>query len=148
MSTRKRLTRRYKWCKVLKWVLLILSVAAAICPAIFVAVKVAPSFPKAEIGEMLASYALFILALGLIFIIRGLEKRYAHKLPWATTALVWSWVLYLMIHAVSKIIIQAEQIGLALAVGVSVAFVLSLGVELCESIVRSTEEEYKHFVKK
>jgi uncharacterized membrane protein YagU involved in acid resistance len=131
---------------VLKWVLLILSVAVAIVPAIFVAVRVSPTFPKVTIGEGITTCAFFTLALGLIFIIRGLEKRYAHKLPWATTALIWSWALYLIIRALGKIIAQSEQISLALAVGISVSFVLSLGSELCKTIEHNTEEEYKRFV--
>ena len=139
----KKLERRYKRCKVLKGVLLIVSVVVAVAPAVFVAVRVAPSFPKAKIGEGLATFAIFILAAGLIFVIRGLKKRYASKLPWATTTLLWSWVLFFLIYSLQSVISQARQISLALAIGVSVAFVLSLGSELCATLEKAAEDEYK-----
>ena len=141
----KRLDRRYKCCRVLRRVLLIASCIVAIAPAIFVAVRVAPSFPRVKLVDGIATFAIFILAVGLIFIIRGLEKRYAHKLPWATSALFWSWVLYFMIHSLSRVISQSVQISLALAIGVSVAFVLSLGAELCLAIEKTAEEEYRRY---
>lgn len=142
-ATLKRLDRRYKACKILKWLLLVMSIICAVCPAVVVAFKIAPSVPKVKPSVGIASFALFILAIGLIFVIRGLEKRYAHKLPWATTALLWAWVLYCFLFAMEKVIAQSVQISLALAIGASVAFVLSLGSELCRVIEKNAEEEYK-----
>lgn len=138
-----KLDKREKLYKVLKWALLILSIAVSVAPAIFVALRVAPSFPKVKTGVAIATFAAFIIALGLIFVVRGLEKRYAHNLPWATTALVWSWVLYLVIFSLKRIIVPAEQISLALAIGVSVSFVLSLASDLCGVLAKSAADEYK-----
>lgn len=146
MENRERLTilnRRYKTYKVLKHVLLIISIAVAIIPAIWVAFKVAPSLPRVKPAAMVASFALFILAIGLILIIRGLEKRYAHSLPWAMSTLLGAWALYCFLYAIEKVIVQGVQVALALAVGASVAFVLSLGSELCRVLERSAREEYE-----
>lgn len=138
-----KLDKREKLYKVLKWALLILSIAVSVTPAIFVALRVAPSFPKVKTGVAIATFAAFIIALGLIFVVRGLEKRYAHNLPWATTTLIWSWVLYLVIFSLKRIIVPAEQISLALAIGVSVSFVLSLASDLCGVLASSAAEDYK-----
>lgn len=146
MENRERLTilnRRYKTYKALKRVLLILSIAAAIIPAVCVAFKVAPSLPRVKPAIGVAYIALFILAIGLILIIRGLEKRYGRSLPWATSTLLWAWALYCFLYAIEKIIAQGILVALALAMGASAAFVLSLGSELCRVLERSAREEYE-----
>ena len=139
----KGLDRRYKVCKVMKWVTLILSVACAILPAVIVAIRVAPSMPKVGVWQGISGCAMFVLALGLLFILRGLGKKYGHKLPWATTALIWGWVLYLIITSIKKVISQMETISLALAIGISVGFVLSIASELFAVLETGAEEEYK-----
>ena len=139
----KKLDKKYKTCKVLKWMLLVMSITCAICPALVVAFKVAPSIPRVEFRTGIATSAAFLLAIGLIFVIWGLEKRFGHKLPWATTTLLRSWVLYFAIFSLKKVIVQSEQISLALAIGASVAFVLSFGSELCKTLEKNAEEEYK-----
>ncbi len=141
-KTLKKFERQYKVCKVLKWILLIVSIISAVCPAIVVAFKIAPSFPRVSPQVGISGFAAVIVVIGLIFVLRGLEKRYAHKLPWATSALLWSWILYFSIYALKKIIVQSEQISLALSIGVSVAFVLSLGSELCRALEKTAREEY------
>lgn len=138
-----KLDRRYKCCKVLKWLLFAISLATAFLPAVFVAFKVAPSMPKVTPAVGLAGVGMFILAIGLLFIIGGLNKRYGHKLPWATLTVLLSWVLYCFLYAMQRIIVQSVQISLALAAGSSVAFVLSLGSELCGVLEKAAEEEYK-----
>ena len=143
MEKLAKLDRRYKCYKVLKWVLGIVSIAVAVIPAICVAVTVAPSIPRVPISVGITGAAAFVLGVGLIFIIRGLEKRYAHKLPWATSALLWTWVLYCLIFSLGKVIVQIEQVSLALALGVSAAFVLSLGSELCRVLAAATKDEYE-----
>lgn len=139
----KKLDKKYKCCKVLKWVLLILSLIVAVAPAVFVAFKVAPYVPTVSFRVGLSCVALFVLAIGLIFIIRGLNTRYGHKLPWATTPLVWCWILYLLLFSLEKVITQARQISLALAVGSSIAFVLVLASEIFRVTEGLTKEEYE-----
>lgn len=139
---RTRMNRKYKTYKVIKWASLICSIISAILPAVLVAIKVAPSFPHVSVGVGVASVGAFVLALGLIFIIRGLEKRYGKHLPWATTTVLWSWVLWGMIFATQKVIAQAAQISLALAIGASVAFVLSLVSDLFKVLEKTIKEEY------
>lgn len=139
----KKLDKKYKVCKVLKWVLLILSLIVAVAPAVFAAYKVAPYVPKVSFSVGLSGVAVFVLAIGLIFIIHGLKARYGHKLPWATAPLIWSWILYLLFFSLEKIITQAKQISLALAVGASVAFVLVLASEIFRVTEELTKEEYE-----
>lgn len=138
-----KLDRRYKTYKVLKWVLFVFSIGVAVVPAVWVAFKVAPSVPRIGIKVGVAGIAMFVLALGLIFIMRGLDKRYGRSLPWATTALLWSWILYCMLFSLGKVIRQAEQVSLALAIGVSAAFVLGMASELFRVLEQAVKEDYE-----
>lgn len=138
-----RLDRRFKVCKLLKWFLGISSVLLAIVPPVWVAFRVAPSIPKTNVWVGISGFAAFILAIGLLFIIRGLHKRYGQKLPWATTYLLGSWVMWAFITALKRVVEQAGQISLALSIGASAAFVLSLGSECFRVLEKNAEEEYK-----
>lgn len=139
----KRLDKRYKSCKVLKWLFGILSIPFAILPPVCVAFRVAPAIPKTSVWVGVTGFAAFLLAIGLLFVIRGLNRRYGQKLPWATTCTLGSWTMWAFVTAVEKIIEQAGQIALALALGSSVAFILSLGSECFRVMERNAEEEYK-----
>lgn len=139
----KRLDKRYKSCKVLKWVLGVTSILFAILPPIYVAFKVAPAIPKTNVWAGVTGFAAFLLAIGLLFIIRGLNRRYGQKLPWATTYVLGSWTMWAFIVALERVIDQAGQISLALALGSSVAFILSLGSECFRVMEKTAEEEYK-----
>ena len=138
-----RLDRRFKVCKLFKWILGIASVAFSVIPPLWVAFKVAPSIPKTTVWIGVSGAAAFVLAVGLILLIRGLNKRYGHNLPWATSFVLWSWVLYGLLHSLGKVIVQAEQVSLALAMGASAAFVLSLGSECFRVIEKNSSEEYR-----
>ena len=139
----KRLDKRYKTCKVLKWIFGILSIPFAIVHPVCVAFRVAPTIPKTSVWVGVTGVAAFLLAIGLLFVIRGLNRRYGQKLPWATTCTLGSWTMWAFVTAVEKIIEQAGQIALALALGSSVAFILSLGSECFRVMERNAEEEYK-----
>ena len=139
----KRLDKRYKSCKVLKWLFGILSIPFAIVPPVCVAFRVAPAIPKTSVWVGVTGAAAFLLAIGLLFVIRGLNRRYGQKLPWATTCTLGSWTMWAFVTAFEKIIEQAGQIALALALGSSVAFILSLGSECFRVMERNAEEEYK-----
>ena len=139
----KRLDKRYKSCKILKWLFGILSIPFAIVPPVCVAFRVAPAIPKTSVWVGVTGVAAFLLAIGLLFVIRGLNRRYGQKLPWATTCTLGSWTMWAFVTAVEKIIEQAGQIALALALGSSVAFILSLGSECFRVMERNAEEEYK-----
>ena len=139
----KRLDKRYKSCKVLKWLFEILSIPFAIVPPVCVAFRVAPAIPKTSVWVGVTGFAAFLLAIGLLFVIRGLNRRYGQKLPWATTCTLGSWTMWAFVTAFEKIIEQAGQIALALALGSSVAFILSLGSECFRVMERNAEEEYK-----
>ena len=139
----KRLDKRYKSCKVFKWLFGILSIPFAIVPPVCVAFRVAPAIPKTSVWVGVTGVAAFLLAIGLLFVIRGLNRRYGQKLPWATTCTLGSWTMWAFVTAVEKIIEQAGQIALALALGSSVAFILSLGSECFRVMERNAEEEYK-----
>lgn len=139
----KRLDKRYKSCKVMKWLFGILSIPFAIVPPVCVAFRVAPAIPKTSVWLGVTGAAAFLLAIGLLFVIRGLNRRYGQKLPWATTCTLGSWTMWAFVTAFEKIIEQAGQIALALALGSSVAFILSLGSECFRVMERNAEEEYK-----
>ena len=139
----KRLDKRYKSCKILKWIFGILSIPFAIVPPVCVAFRVAPAIPKTSVWVGVTGAVAFLLAIGLLFVIRGLNRRYGQKLPWATTCTLGSWTMWAFVTAVEKIIEQAGQIALALALGSSVAFILSLGSECFRVMERNAEEEYK-----
>ena len=139
----KRLDKRYKSCKVMKWLFGILSIPFAIVPPVCVAFRVAPAIPKTSVWVGVTGAAAFLLAIGLLFVIRGLNRRYGQKLPWATTCTLGSWTMWAFVTAFEKIIEQTGQIALALALGSSVAFILSLGSECFRVMERNAEEEYK-----
>lgn len=139
----KRLDKRYKSCKVLKWIFGILSIPFAIVPPVCVAFRVAPAIPKTSVWVGVTGAAAFLLAIGLLFVIRGLNRRYGQKLPWATTCVLGSWVLWAFVVAIKRVIEQAGQISLALALGSSAAFILSLGSECFRVMEKNAEEEYK-----
>ena len=142
MEKLKALDRRYKVCKALKWVLGIASILVATVPPICVAFRVAPAIPKTSVWVGVTGVAAFILAIGLLFIIRGLNRRYGQKLPWATTYALGSWTVWAFVVALEKVIEQAGQVSLALAFGSSGAFILSLGSECFRVMEKTAEEEY------
>ena len=107
MEKLKALDRRYKVCKALKWVLGIASILVAIVPPVCVAFRVAPAIPKTSVWVGVTGFAAFLLAIGLLFVIRGLNRRYGQKLPWATTCTLGSWTMWAFVTAVEKIIEQA-----------------------------------------
>ena len=140
----KRLDRKYKWCRWLQWITLVFSVIISIAPGATVAIKVARVLKddtKAKWG--LAGFAVFILLIAVLIVLRALDKKFAHKLPWALQAMIWMWVMTIIIYALQKIIVQAAQISLALAIGTSAAFVLSLASEIFKTTADGDLLEYK-----
>lgn len=139
----KRLNRAYKTYKVLKWVFLIVSIAVALCPAIVTAIRVAPYVPKPAPYVSIASFAAVIIAIGIGLVLGGLIRRYGHKLPWAIWGLCGSWIMYLVLYSLGKVIKQAEQVSLALAIGMSIAAVLAITSDLFAAFEKQCEEEFK-----
>ena len=144
MRLLKSLNAKYKWCRWLQWITLVLSVMVSVTPGTTVAIKVARVLKEdAKAKWSLAGFAIFILCVAVLIVLRALDKKFAHKLPWALQAALWMWVMTIVIYALQKIIVQAAQISLALAIGTSAAFVLSLVSDVFKVIADGLKEEYK-----
>ena len=138
-----RLTRQYKRYKLLWLGCLVLSVASAIVPGVVAAIKVAPALKDSSSRWGLAGYAVVIIAIAAIIIWRALSKKYAPKLPWALSAVIWMWALTGVLFALQKIIDEAVYISFVFALGTSGALVLSSLADLFALLSKQTAEEIK-----
>lgn len=136
------LEKRYKRLRWSQWILLVLSVIVSILPAVVVALKVAARFESAESGWRLAGFAIVVLGVGALFIMRGLLRKFQDKLPWALSATVGSWILALLLLSLQNIVEDAFFISLALAIGCSVALIMGSISDLCKVQADSIQEEY------
>lgn len=140
METLKRKRKAYK---ALRWVFMIASIALAITPAIVVAFRVAPYIPKVRPIVGVASFASVIICIGILCIFGGLLRKYGKNLPWALGGLCVSWVLYFLIVAIKRVISQAEQVSMALAIGMSCAVVLSITSDVFAVLAKNCDEEFE-----
>lgn len=145
MSNRKELTdleKKYKRLRWTQWILFILSIITAITPAVIVAVRVAPRFESTESRWGLAGFAVVIISIGAILMLWGLIMKYRDKLPWLLLPTVISWLLFLLIWSIRKIADDAFFIALALAIGCSVAIIMSMISDFCKASADGIQQEY------
>ena len=138
-----RLTRLRRRYKLLKWLCLISSLISATVPGVAAAIKVAPSLKDTGSRWGLAGYALVIVGIAALIIWRALSKKYASKLPWALSAMIWMWALAGVLFALKKIIEEAALISFVFAIGASVAFVLSSLTDLFKMLEKQVSEDLK-----
>ena len=138
-----RLTRQFRRYKLLWLACLILSVVSAIAPGVVAAIKVAPALKDSGSKWGLAGYAVVIICIAALVVWRALSKKYASKLPWALSAMIWMWALTAVLFALQKIIDEALLITFVFAIGASVAVVLSCLTDLFGALAKQTGEELK-----
>jgi hypothetical protein len=137
--------KRYKRLRWAQHVLFWISILTATVPAVVVALNTGLVFQEAsnEEGEWrLAGFAIFVLAIGALLMLKGLRDKFRDKMPWSVTAAVGSWVMTGFIYAIHKIVEDALWISLALAIGCTVASVLSAISDLCKTQADAMESEY------
>lgn len=137
------LEKKYKRARWAQWILFALSVISALGPAIVVTIKVGMRYKSAESGWSLAGFSIVILGIGVAFILRGLLRKFAEKIPWTTGAMIGSWILVLLLWSLKAIIQDALYIALALAIGSSVAIILATISDFYEVHADGLEAEYK-----
>jgi Na+/melibiose symporter-like transporter len=115
----------------------------ATVPGAVAAIKVAPSLKDTGSKWGLAGYALVIVGIAALIIWRALSKKYASKLPWALSAMIWMWALAGVLFALKKIIEEAALISFVFAIGASVAFVLSSLTDLFKMLEKQVSEDLK-----
>lgn len=145
MSKKKELTdleKKYKRLRWTQWILFILSIITAITPAVIVAVRVAPRFESTESRWGLAGFAVVIISIGAILMLWGLIMKYRDKLPWLLLPTVISWLLFLLIWSIRKIADDAFFIALALAIGCSVAIIMSMISDFYKASADGIQQEY------
>jgi hypothetical protein len=137
--------KRYKGLRWAQHILFWVSVLAATVPALVVALTTGLVFTEAhnEDGKWhLAGFAIFVLAIGALLMLKGLRDKFRDKMPWSVTAAVGSWVMTGFIYAIHKIVEDALWISLALAIGCTVASVLSAISDLCKTQADAMQQEY------
>jgi hypothetical protein len=137
--------KRYKGLRWAQHILFWVSLLCALVPAVVVACATGLVFEEAhnEDGKWhLAGFAIFVLAVGALLMLKGLRDKFKDKMPWAVTAAVGSWVMTGFIFAIYKIVEDALFISLALAIGCTVAVVLSSISDFCKAQADGMEQEY------
>lgn len=137
-----KLEKRYKRCKLMQWVAFVLSIVFAVAPGFVTAFRVAPAVKGVGPAVGLAGYAAFLVALGVLIVLNSLGKAFAHKLPWALSAMACSWILAFLLICLKDLIAQAVAISVAFALGCSAAFVLSSASVLFKAIAEMTRDEF------
>ncbi len=144
----KELTKLEKKYKRLRWTQHILfwaSLISALLPAITVALNTGLVYDieQNDAGKWrLAGFATIVLSVGIILVLKGLSEKIRDKMPWAITAAVGSWIMTGFIFAISKIVEDALFISFVLAVGCTVAVVLSSISDLCRARADAMQQEY------
>jgi Na+/melibiose symporter-like transporter len=136
-----RLTRIYKRYKLCEWACFAASIMSAALPGVAEAIKVAKVLNTSEAKWGLAGYAVIIICIAGIIIWRSLGKKFAHKLPWALSAAVWTWAITGAIFALKGIIDNALLITFMFAIGATVAFVLSCLSDLFKTLAAHAKED-------
>lgn len=137
--------KRYKRLRWAHYILFRVSILTAIVPAVVVAFNTGLIFHEArnEDGKWrLAGFAIFIVVIVVLLMIKGLRDKLKDKMPWSVAAAVGSWIMTGFIFIVYKIIEDALWLSLALAIGCTVATVLSAISDLCETQADAMESEY------
>lgn len=140
-----RLEKRYKSLRWAQYILFFLSLAAAVVPATVAVFKtgLVYSVSENEGGKWsLAVYAIFVVSVGVILMAKGLMSKFKDKLPWATTAVIGTWIMTAFISAIRAIVEDALFISLMLAIGCTVAAVLSGISDLCKAQADVMRDEY------
>lgn len=137
--------KRYKGLRWAQHILFWCSIIVAVVPAIVTALVTGLVFTEAHNVDGhwgLAGFAIFVLAVGAILMLKGLRDKFKDKMPWSLTAAIGSWIMTGFIWAIYKIVEDALFISLALAIGCSVAAVLSSVSDYCKARADAMEGEY------
>ena len=140
-----RLERRYKSLRWAQYILFFLSLAVAVVPATVAVIKTGLVYTVSENSGghwSLAGYAVFVVSIGAALMVKGLIAKFKDKLPWATTAVVGTWIMTAFIAAIKAIVEDALFISLTLAIGCTVAAVLSSISDLCKAQADAMRDEY------
>ena len=140
-----KLEKRYKSLRWSQYILFFLSIIVAVVPATVAVFKtgLVYSVSENEGGKWsLAGYAVFVVSIGVILMAKGLMSKFKDKLPWATSAVIGTWIMTGFISAIRAIVEDALFISLALAIGCSVAAVLSGISDLCKTQADVMRDEY------
>lgn len=140
-----RLEKRYKSLRWAQYILFFLSIMAAVAPATVAVFKTGLVYTVAENDGgtwSLSFYAIFIIAVGVLLMGKGLISKYKDKLPWATSAVIGTWIMTGFISAIRAIVEDALFISLMLSIGCSVAAVLSGISDLCKAQADVLRDEY------
>ena len=138
-----RLTRLHRRYKLLWLSCLVSSILSATVPGIVAAFKVAPALKDSGSRWGLAGYAVVVLCIAGIIVWRALSKKYANKLPWALSAVIWAWALAGTLFLLRNVIDEALLITFVFATGATVAFVLSCLTDMFEAMAAQVREELK-----
>lgn len=147
-APKRELTRLEKKYKGLRWAqhsLFWLSIISAVVPCAVAVLKTGLIYSVAENESgkwSLAGYAVFVVAVGVILMAKGLMSKFKDKLPWATTAVIGTWIMVGFIAAIRKIVEDALFISLALAIGCTVAVLLSGISDFCKVQADTLRDEY------
>ena len=83
-----------------------------------------------------------MVAVGAVLMLKGLRDKFRDKLPWATSAVIGTWIMTGFIAVIKTIVEDALIISLTLAIGCTVAAVLSSISDLCRAQADSLKDEY------
>lgn len=146
MKNKKELTRLEKRYKSLRWaqhILFWVSVAVAVVPAFVAILKVGLVYKESSGARWgLAGYSVFVIAVGVILMAKGLMNKFKDKLPWATAAVIGTWIMTGFISAIKTIVEDALIISFVLAIGCTAAAVLSAISDLCRAQADALRDEY------
>lgn len=140
-----KLEKRYKSLRWAQYILFFLSLAVALVPATVAVIKTGIVYTAAENNGghwSLAGYAVFVVSVGVVLMAKGFMGKFKDKLPWATTAVVGTWIMTAFIAAIKAIVEDALFISLTLAIGCTVAAVLSSISDLCKAQADAMRDEY------
>lgn len=139
-----RLEKRYKRLRWAQHILFWLSIIAAVAPVTITALEVGLIYKTDGSGEgfALAGYAIFVIAIGALLMVKGLRDKFRDKLPWSTTAAIGAWIMTGFIGAIRTIVNDTYFISLALAIGCTVAAITSTISDYCKSQADILQDEY------
>lgn len=145
-APKRELTRLEKKYKGLRWaqhILFWLSIISAVAPCAVAVLKTGLVYKaQADARWALAGYAVFVIAVGVLLMAKGLMSKFSDKLPWATSAVIGTWIMTAFIAVIKSIVEDALIISLALAIGCTVAAVLSSISDLCRVQADALRDEY------
>ncbi len=142
-----RLEKRYKSLRWAQYILFCLSIIVAVAPATVAVFKTGLVYSAAENegGKWsLAVYAIFVISVGVVLMAKGLIGKFKDKLPWATSAVIGTWIMTAFISAIRAIVEDALFISLILAIGCTAAALLSGISDLCKAQADALRDEYNH----